>query len=195
MEFEDRLYSTFDKEHFIQGTLQAMKWDFVYQNQPLKKTWQKFYKIIESLLDLICLVKQFSFGRDKPPWMPNELIELIKDRDNAIKKAICNQITSRQKLARNVRNCTNTMVRNGKCSYIKDQLEINKKDSKKFWHSIEEVIPGNAQTSNKTSTHLNDYFATKGQTLAEKFTNLMDTPDLPQYNFPSMYLHPITIAQ
>ena len=75
------------------------------------------------------------------PKTLNELIEFIKDRDAALKRAAKTKKAEDKKIARNIRNFTNNMVRNAKANFIKEQLENNKSDPKNFWHSITEVIP------------------------------------------------------
>ena len=149
VKFEGKSYSRFDDDEFTQNLLN-LEWNFVYQPLPLSDIWDKFYQEIETLLETTCPLKKFSFGRDKRAWMSNELIEFIKDRDSALKKALRTKTQEDKKRARNIRHFRNSMVRNAKSSYIKNQLGLNKKDSKKLWHSIKSVIPGNSQPSSQT---------------------------------------------
>ena len=43
--------------------------------------------------------------------------------------------------ARRIRNETKLWVKNAKAEYIKHQLEVNAKDSKKFWRNIQTISP------------------------------------------------------
>ena len=59
----------------------------VYDTKMLVETWDGFYRKVEEILENYCPLKKIQFRRDKPDWMSNEIIEFIKDRDAALKKA------------------------------------------------------------------------------------------------------------
>ena len=210
IEFEGRSYYRFDEETFTDLLLRE-DWTFVYENRSLDETWDGFYKKVENILDDYCPIKKFRFRHDKPEWMSNELIEFIKDRDTAMKKAAKIKREEDKKIARNIRNFTNNLVRNAKANYIKEQLEHNKSDPKKFWHSIRNVIPKNNNCSGRIielksqlgetipshmlANHINHYFANVGPTLAEKFGQRFLDMNMPQYGFVPLSLLPITLEQ
>ena len=187
------------------------EWNFVYENQPLEQTWDRLYKKVEKMLNDYCPLKKFKFRRDKPEWMTNELIEFIKDRDAALKKATKSKKKEDKQIARNIQNFTNNMVRNARANYIKEQLEHNKSDPKKFWHSIREVIPNNNESSGSIlelhnergepipgqdlAHYINNYFANVGMTLAEKFDKVLSEVDIPHHEFVPLTLAPVTLEQ
>ena len=102
------------------------------------------------------------------------------------------------------------MVRNAKADYIKEKLEHNKSDPKKFWHSIREIIPNNSSSGklielkdendkaipgHMLAGYINNYFATVGQTLAEKFDRNQMEINTPHHGFVPLTLDLVTLEQ
>ena len=210
IEFEGRSYYNFDENVFI-NLLMDEDWDFVYGICPFDDVWDSFFKKVEKILDNYCPLKKFKFRHDKPEWMTNELVEFIKDRDAALNRATKTKKQEDKKIARNIRNFTNNMVRNAKASFIKEQLEHNKNNPKFFWHSIRDVIPDNTNSADtilelkdengetvpghRLADHINSYFATVGTKLAEQFDNSQPQIVFQNYEFDPLILQPITLDQ
>ena len=86
IEFEGRSYYNFDDDIFTKLLLRE-DWNFVYENKSLDEAWEGFHAKIEEILENDCPLKKFKFRWDKPDWISNELIEFIKDKDAALKRA------------------------------------------------------------------------------------------------------------
>ena len=113
--------------------------------------------------------------------MMDELIEIIKDRDRALKRAIITKSQWDVAHARQVRNLTNTLIKSARAEFIKSQLELKQKDPKGFWKTIKEVISDNKSNSNISmrdhegkelsnddlAEYINDYFVNIGNVLAQ----------------------------
>ena len=61
----------------------------MYGLQDIDNIWDFFQKQIRDNLDKLCPLKDFQFAKERPPWLSNELIEYIKDRDACPEKG-CN---------------------------------------------------------------------------------------------------------
>ena len=55
-------------------------------------------------IDEICPLRNFKINKLKEPWISNELIEKIKDKDRAMKKAKKSKKDEDWKLAKRLRN-------------------------------------------------------------------------------------------
>ena len=74
-----------------------------------------------------------TFGKARPEWLAAEIIELMKDRDRAM-KLTCKTKNSYDKIkAHTLRNLTNKTIRLAKSEYLLNKLKTHKKDPKKFW--------------------------------------------------------------
>ena len=131
-------------------------------------------------------MKEFNIKRVKEPWVTPELLEFIKDKDKALKKAKKSQLLEDWIVARRLRNECLARVRNCKAEFIQDELTTNQDDSKKFWNSIKTIIPDDKSKHNKLfiidginnknvvpeelPDFVNNFFADIGPNLASKIT-------------------------
>ena len=143
-------------------------------------------KNIKASLDEICPLKIFKIKKFKEPWVSQELLEIIKDKDILLKKAKKTKLPEDWKIAKRARNDCLTKVRRAKASFITTELGTNKNDSKKIWKNIKDILPlgnksnkiirlSNLDTDEEipevdTANYINTFFANVGQNLAAKFT-------------------------
>ena len=85
---------------------------------------------VRNILDKMCPLKKFRFAREKPAWMTDELIEIIKDRDRALKRTTITKSQRDVAHVRQVRNLTNTVIKSARAEFIKSQLDLKQKDPK-----------------------------------------------------------------
>ena len=95
-------------------------------------------------------------------------------------------------LARQARNLANRMVKQAKEEFVKENLEDNNNDAKKFWEHVNSLLPkkaGNCSISvvdnndlpinqEHVADYFNSYFINIGEELAQKF----DPDDVPSFN-------------
>ena len=84
--FEGRSYRKYDKQQFIDN-LAAREWVPFYEAIDPTSAWDEMHKIIEEEADKMCPVRKYKIKNSKPPWLVNELIEQMKDRDYFYAKA------------------------------------------------------------------------------------------------------------
>ena len=83
-------------------------------------------------------------------YNPPPLLELIKDKDNAMKKAKRRGDLDLWKIAKILRNRCTKRLREARADYIKEKLDNNIGNSKKFWKNIQEVLPNKKSASKNT---------------------------------------------
>ena len=66
----------------------------------------------------------------KDPWITNESLEIIYDKDYFLTKAKKHGKVDDWRIAQNLRNQTKVLVKNANFFFIKDQLEENKSGSR-----------------------------------------------------------------
>ena len=98
--------------------------------------------------------KTFRINHIKQPWITLRLLELILDKDKALKKAKNSKKQEEWLEAKRLRNVCTNRLRKAKADFIKEQLDIHASDQNKFWKHIQQVIP-NSSKGNKIIT-LND---------------------------------------
>ena len=85
-EFVGRSYRKYDKEKFSHN-LQLCNWDNCYSTDNPDYAWELMYDNITQEIDIMCPQKHFKIKNKKDPWISDELLEQIKDKDNLLKKA------------------------------------------------------------------------------------------------------------
>ena len=201
-EFIGRSYRNFYNDIFI-NLLNACNWNIFDNCENVLILWEIYIKNIREAIDLICPLKQFKVKTSLNPWITNEILEEIKDKDNALRRAKRTKRQDHWLEARLLRNRCLNNVRKAKADFIKEKLDENKTDSKNFWNTINSVLPGKNKSLQEISLtnngediaksevplYMNDYFSNIGAILARDFGENDAAEDIDEA-FP-IYLPPI----
>ena len=186
--FKGRSYKNYNKESF-QTKLQTESWDQFFQSDDPEFCWRILIDIISKHIDLMCPIIDMRVREKSDPWITNELIELIQDKDKALARAKRSNNTDDWALARSLRNLTKSYIKKAKSDFIKENFTHFGNDTKKFWHTINEIIPGKLKCrkislvnydenkpidEHSTANFINNYFASIGPLLDRKFKATWD---------------------
>ena len=130
-------------------------------------------------------VKKFKFAKSKPESLVGDVVEFMKDRDRALRKATRTKNSIDKAYARRVRNRTNVLIRNAKNSFIKEKLQNYSDNPKKLCEQIKSVIPtaglnnpiilldnlGSKLNNQAAANLVNSYFTNIGSVLANQIQN------------------------
>ena len=204
--FKGRSYKNFNEDEFLR-LLQAKNIELVCQNRDVRVAWSNIRRIIEETLDVMAPIREFKFGNTKPGWLSNDLMEMMKDRNRALKKATKTKLDKDKKYARTIRNLVNQYIKNARSDFIQEQLTNLKDKPKKFWNILNDIIDPSRNTKSFKLTNskgeelsdtvaaetINDFFAQIGKNLSEKIKaqphrNWVYLPDLraPVFELPKM---------
>lgn len=182
--FDGRSYKHYNVNLF-QSNLKHDDWTTFYNTSNPDNCWDIMYNKIINHISTMCPVRHFKVKEREVPWITNELIELINDKDRALSKAKKSNKTEDWKKARKLRNDANKATKIAKAKYIQNNLYRFSGDVKKFWKTISELIPktkkqdklqlinhkdGILIPEEDTANYVNNYFSSIGKELATKFT-------------------------
>ena len=85
-EFKGRSYKNYVKEIF-EFNLIHQDWQNFFELTEPNQLWTIFHKNILESLRIMCPLKTFKIRKFKEIWVSNEILELIKDKDAALRKA------------------------------------------------------------------------------------------------------------
>ena len=186
-------YRTFDRERFVTHLRNSGFEDIPVNVIPPDCCWDQLSKMIIDTLDQMAPLRTSTFRKDKPEWLTAELIEIMKDRDQALKLACRTKNLEDKRNARKLRNLANKSIKSAKSEYLLNKLDLYQNDPKKFWQTINEILPRTksseinllshqgAQMSDKDmSEEINDFFANMGAKLASEIPQVDDTPAMLQ---------------
>ena len=189
-EFTGRSYKNFRQNSFL-DKIRQKDWDIFYNSENVDTQWEILYNNIIRILDDMIPVRTFKFAKSKPAWLVGEVLELMKDRDRALKKATRTKKKDDKIYARQIRNKTNILIRNAKNNFVKEKLNNYSDNPKKFWKQIKSVMPttglnspiillddqGSKLNNLVAANLINDYFTNIGSVLANKIrANLSNLP-------------------
>ena len=151
--FTGRSYKNIEYQQ-ISDMLNNHDWDDFALND-IDMCWELMHSKIMAVTDTLCPLKEFKFSKDKPIWLTHDLINLMKNRDESLKQYAKTKTEEDKIKMRKARNSTNIAVKAARADYIKEQLETQRNDPKKFWKNISEVIP-NKKSNNQNYTNIHD---------------------------------------
>ena len=151
----------------------------------MSENWALLLDEIKTEIDKSCPLRHFKIKKEKEPWITPDLIELIKDKDKALKTAKKKRnvpmLWTEEKSLR--KNCTRRL-RQARADFISENLNNNIGNQKEFWKNIQNILPNkksgnpdihlihdtlNIEIDDKqTSTYINDFFINIGPKLVTK---------------------------
>ena len=145
-------------------------------------------------------IKSFKFNKPKPPYLNNQLLNQMKNRDYFYKKAKKLGNVDDWNIAKFLRNQTNKNIKRAKADYIIEQLRNAKNDSAKFWRTIKQTFPtdkdrdhsvirlkhlGTNIQEDETANYINEFFINVGNTvIANSVSPPRDTNQTAQISSP-----------
>ena len=163
-----------------------------YNTDDADNKWELLYNATLDILDKSIPIRSFTFPKSKPEWMVGELVEFMKDRDSALRKATRTKDPKDKKAARLARNKVNTLIQIAKNNFIKGKLENFRDKPKKFWEQIKSVMPtsdflnaiflennlGQKLNNKEAADKVNTYFTNK---LLNEEGLVLSNDDTPKY--------------
>ena len=192
-----RTYKNYAKK-ILQTLILNENWDLFYELENPIELWNFIIKTIELHIDVMCPIKFMKFRTNSPPWITQEIIESMNDRNDLYKQAKTYFIPANIRLAHQARNRTAKLIQSSKAEYIKETLFQYKDDPKKFWRVLNNnLLKGEINTSDITFNtgndvyttiadsceYMNEHFADVGRRLYSQFRNDMSLNNyVPVYN-------------
>lgn len=114
--------------------------DIKSRNDP-NDQWIMMFNILLEIANKMCPVKTFNITKNKPIYITNEILELIKERDTVVRIARTHQDDEYWHRGQNLIKEVVRAVSQSKKDFIINQLEENRKDSLKFWKTVKQILP------------------------------------------------------
>ena len=180
--FTGRTYRNYTCDLLSDCLTNVEKLKFREEDDPIK-CWDLMETFLFKFLDKNCPKKVFRTRECTPAWITHDLITLTKDRDRAWEQAATTGSEEDWAVARYLRNSANNTIKAAKANYVKNELQNNKSDPKRFWLNIKNVLPdskaGEINIINEVSKNvlpksqqaevINNFFANIGAKLGSKF--------------------------
>ena len=131
--------SNYNSDMFT-NLLSHVDWNFVETSVDIDYIWSQFYKRTYDILAIMCPFRRFRQRETVTPWLNAEIYRAMRKRDAFIKLFKSSGNTLYLENARRCRNMVNSMIQKAKADYIKNQLNNNTRNPKKFWRIIKDLL-------------------------------------------------------
>ena len=101
------------------------------------------------VLDTVAPIKEVRLKNRTEPWMPAEILDLMKNRDKFLYSFKKHNLQEDFKNYCKLRNKVNREISMAKADYFSNKVEENKFDSKKLWQQLKTL--GYKNKSNESS--------------------------------------------
>lgn len=177
-----RNYKHLDAHDFT-SDLNNVDWTQITKCSDVNDAAHMFQSLFINVCNNHAPIKKKRVRKKKSPWLTDDIVSLIRERDKLKKKAIVTGLSSDWSNFRAMKNKVNYEIRYSKQSYIANNIRKSGKNTKKVWDTIRHVIPnkrvntnitcmesdkGDVNEPKKVANVLNDYFANVGPNLASK---------------------------
>ena len=129
IEFEGRSYRNYVKEDFQENLINSNLNDF-YSSQDPNICWDIMENIIRREIDKMCPLQKFKVPERQDPWITNEILEEIRDKDLSLKKARRTNNAGHWSFARAERNRVGKLVDNARANYFKEEEKSSRGNPK-----------------------------------------------------------------
>ena len=140
VEFKGRSYRNYDREVFQDRVLNS-DWGNFFATRDPDTLWEIMESRILDVIEDMCPLKAFKVNKLREPWITNEAIEAIKDKDRLLSRAKRTKDEEDWIRAKRARNVVGRDLELLRADFLKQQQEEHREDPKKFWQSISKIIP------------------------------------------------------
>ena len=132
---QKRSYKYFDPTEFCKALKDLSWWD-IYISEDANEAACLLTTRINTILDKLARVKTFQVRNKYAPWLSEASKELIKQRNDAQKKAAESKDMDDWRQYKNLRNTTKSRMRNEKKSWEKLKLDRSQHNPGKLWQNV-----------------------------------------------------------
>ena len=181
--FTGRSYRNLVKEDFQRAMIES-DWGEFYRTKEPDAAWELMENKIRAELNTICPQRKYKVKETREPWISNELLEEINDKDILLKVAKTSGNKEDWMAAKRARNRVGTLVVNAKAEFLQEQQDVHYGEPKKFWQAVSTVIPSKKVKTSRinlcdeennsevresdVSGYINTFFGNIGPQLAKK---------------------------
>ena len=131
-----RSTKNYSKELFV-SKLMGADWLHVTHCVDVDKAWSVFCENFTNILDQVAPVKEVRIKNHTEPWMSNEILNDIRERDSWLKKFKNNKhVLEYYSNYCRLRNKVQKHVRKAKQDYMVNKISENKNNPKKLWQNL-----------------------------------------------------------
>lgn len=183
-----RKYKNFNAIDFI-NDLEKIEWSNVIKTNDVNDALGEFESLFAPICNKHAPLKRKRVRKFKSPWLTDEIMCTMHERDRIKKKAIKTSSSLLWQQYKTLRNKVNLDIKKSKRSFLSTRINSAKKKSKIVWDTLRHVVPGKSKNNeincikSDSGEHtqpkdianvLNYHFANVGPNLASKIIDSIE---------------------
>ena len=117
-----------------------LDWGEYFAEEDPNVLWENIHLCITGILEVMCPYKNIFVRKERTPWFTNEIYECIRKRSLYVKLYRQTKNGDIFSIVKYFRNKCNRLVREAKSGFIKNSLETNRANPKKFWRTLNSIL-------------------------------------------------------
>ena len=184
------------------AAISSADWSNVYCSDA-DRAWTVFRTIFCTIIDNLAPVKEVRLKSRTEPWVCNEILDAIKERDNLLCRFRKHQEPSLFTEYCKSRNKIQRDIKKAKSCYFRDKIEEHKSNPKKLWQQLKTLAYSSKDqsqsrivldiddeicyNSNTVANYINGFYTTIANTLVSKLPASLGNFDVESDNFLNYY--------
>ena len=173
-----RILKNYNEDNF-KALFDNIDWASYFDCENPDSLWDVIHKRIVDILEIMCPYKNILVREEKTPWFTNEIYACIKKRSEYVKFFRSTGSNDAFIISKFFRNKCNSLIRQAKSNFIRENLTVNRDNPKKFWRVLNGVLKHNISSkidfefidpssrncipTTETSDFLNNFYAKVGK--------------------------------
>jgi hypothetical protein len=167
-----RHFKHFNDNEFL-NDLNEIDWNEISSSDDTNVVWSMWLTNFTQILDKHAPFKKKRIGKKKSPWITPDVVQKMRARDYLKKQYDKNRNNELWKQYKNTRNDVNNIIKQAKCDYFKDRIDVAKKDPKQTWKLVNELSSRNTSNEIKEIKEIKfpDKEVTNASAIADAFNS------------------------
>ena len=119
--------------------LNEIDWWIVLNEENIDSAWNKFSTLFLEIIDNIAPIKTVRLKQNCESWFSGDILESISKRDKAWTRFCKSKLVSDYSEYKMFRNKTQTLIRNSKKDFIKNEIAENRNSPKNLWKTLKNL--------------------------------------------------------
>ena len=170
-----RSLKNYSPEKLIQE-LGKLNWNNVITCDNVNQAWDNFKGLFMSVVDSIAPIKEIRLKQCTEPWMCNEILEGIRERDKSLYNFKKQRTAENFKTFCLLRNKLQQLIKSAKRTYFNDKIEECKNSSTDLWKAFKNLgISKTTKGSSNIGLEIENEISFDKKTVANTFNNFFTT--------------------
>ena len=128
------------QQQFLNEEIQNVDWSNILENNDIEASSDSFIKKLNDIVTHFTKKGNSKQRKNDLPWLNNEIIKLMKSRDNALKQSLRTRTASDRHIFTSLRNKVLRMTRKLKAEFYIETIKGANGNGKLIWKNLNQLL-------------------------------------------------------